>query len=216
MVYCIVGFSYTPELHPQFTPINEDGSDFVFERPTAPSGYELPWNLNGGFRLTSQTSPTLSSVYQFAILESQHETLPNMFRLPGPVPCVNQLVRDCVEFLEPNIHQFFPITLLKAMGEAFDGSYYMLNICTMLNSLIFDKTSLRLKSAGSGRSYVAESSRSAIRRTVKGSVVGNHHLWREKTYPNDIYISDALFEAFQKNKFRGIEQHNYIKVTIES
>jgi len=224
MVYCVVGFSFTPKYCPLFMPTNEDGSDFVFKGRSLRDGSRLPWNLDLGFRITARTNPSVDSVYRFAKLTNQCKTPPDMFLLPGPVPCVSQSVHDCIESIEPNVHQFFPIALLKSKMQAFDGAYFIMNICKMLDSLIFEKTSLRLSNREPV--YVFEGSRRQILRTIKGSMVENRHLWREKKYPHDygakkkyphdLYLSDDLHKLFQKKKFKGIDKHNYIKVIVES
>jgi hypothetical protein len=211
VVYCITGFSFTPKYCPVFTAINEDGSPFQYKSIIA--GGVVIWDLNGGFRLTEKTTPSFDSVYRFAKLTSGHKTLPDIFALPGPVPCVSQAIKDCIDPLEPGVHQFFSMTLLDSKNKVMSRDHYILNVCVLLDSLIFEKSNL---SWGAGPGSYAISDRGAdLFRTIKGRSAKGHLLWREKIYPHDFYISDEIYKFFKKNKIKGIDKHHYTKVFEE-
>jgi hypothetical protein len=216
MAYCITGFSFVPKYCPVFEAINADGSPFQYKSIIAPNGIELKgiWNLDSGFRLTDEMSPSLDSVYRLARLMRgrKTKTLPDIFALPGPVPCINQAVRDCIESLEPGVHQFFPITLLHPnMDTVFDGRFYILNVCKLLNSIILQASNLRIINAHTPYSYVQTGLNHPDFRAVQKSVIDGSHLWREQVYLRDIYISDCLYREFRDRKLKGIDKHHYVE-----
>ena len=215
MVYCIAGFSVSPRSHVSCLPIDDDGSDFKFKGALLPNGGELPWKIEGGFRLTPQTAPSSDSVYRFARLNRARKTLPDYFLLSGAAPCTAQPVRDCIEALELDIHQFFSLTILQPDMENVCGNYYILNVCQMLDSIILEKSSLEAVIRPNGSYVQALTKNGKAWRTGKRSAVEGYHLWREKIYPSDIYISDMLYDIFMRNKFKGIDKHNFVKVDLE-
>ena len=196
--------SYVPKYCPRFRPINEDGSDYHW-------GTTL--GLRQGHRLDETTNPTLSSIYRVAKMIGQSKTLPDIFHA-GPEVCVNQSLRDTVESLEPDVHQFLPITLLRANGVPFAGQYYLLNIGQVLESVVFDRSNLRWEKTPNGEAYVQRGLNSADYRTLSKAKIERKHLWREAIYLRDIYLSDDLFKLFKLNKFKGVDSHGY-KFAIE-
>jgi hypothetical protein len=169
-----------------------------------------------GYRLTEDGNPPLDSVYRFATLVHGHRTkiLPNIFALPGPVPCVDQPMHDCIESLEPNIHQFFQIILMNTKGERFDGNYFILNVCTLLDSLNLSRSNIEIVWLDEDIFYVTGSEKPEIR-TLDSSKIGSYHLWREKMCKTEIYISDNLFSLFRKKKSKGITSYHFVKVNVQ-
>jgi hypothetical protein len=199
VAYFITVLSYVPKYSPRFRPINEDGTEY--DRGTIVG-------LEGGRLLDETTYPTLSSIYRVAKMIGRSKTLPDIFRA-GQEVCVNQSLRDAVESLEPNVHQFLPITLLRTKDMPFAGSYYLLNITQTLNSVVFEKSNLRWEIAPNGKSLVQPGLNPADYRTLRKAEIKGRHLWREKVYLPDIYMSDELFNLFKLNKFTGIDAHGY-------
>lgn len=94
------------------------------------------------------------------------------------------------------------------------NAYYILNICVMMDSIVMEKSNLRIVSNKSGLSYVMHGPIPNDFRTLNGEMVKGRHLWREKIYPRDIYISDQLYAEYTKKKFIGVDRLNFIKVTL--
>ncbi|MBV9516557.1 MAG: hypothetical protein JO068_00415, partial [Hyphomicrobiales bacterium] len=215
MAYFITGFSYVPQYCPQFDPINEDGSKFFDPKNEEVSDYQgcrgLSFNaLKTGHRLDETTNPTPASVYRFAKMAGATKILPDIFHA-GPEICVNQKVKDAIEVLEPSEHQFLPITLMRTKKKAFEGSYYLLVIGQALDSVIFEESNLRWQVTRSGSKYVQPGINPEDYRTLWKSKITAKHLWRERMYLRDIYISDQLYQKLMELKVRGIDARNYRK-----
>jgi hypothetical protein len=215
MTYFITGFSFVPRYCPQFDPINEDGSKFFDPKNKEVGDYQgcrgLSLNaLKIGRRLDETIDPTPTSVYRFAKLAGATKILPDIF-LAGPEICVNQRVKDAIETLEPSVHQFLSITLLRTQKKAFEGSYYLLVIGQALDSVIFDESNLRWQVSLGGDKYVESGLNPKDYRTLWKSKIEGKHLWREKIYLNDIYISDYLHDKLMLLNIKGIDASNYKK-----
>jgi hypothetical protein len=215
MAYFITGFSYVPQYCPQFDPINEDGTKFFDPHNNDVSNYQACRGftlraLERGYRLDETTDPTPNDVYRFAKMAGSTKILPDIFRA-SPEICVNQRVKDAIERLEPLVHQFLPITLMRTKKQAYAGSYYLLVIGQALDSVIFEQSNLRWVTTKSGTKYAQRGVNPRDYRTLRKEDIEGKHLWREKIYLNDIYTSDVLSETFMRLKIKGIDTINYKK-----
>ena len=204
MPYFISIFSSSPRLCPFFEPIQEDESR---GHPKLASG--CIWGLDGGYRLTDSTEISIQSVYRRARLTSSHKVLPSIFHVSSEI-CVAKSVRADIESLEPGVHQFFPVTLFGRKGEIFQGEYFLLNICQITNSIVFEKSNLTRVELPNGAVSTTSPARSDDFRTVRADAVKGMHLWRELIYQPDMYISEELFDVFREKRYKGIDDHNYI------
>jgi hypothetical protein len=212
MPYCVTGPSYVPKYFPIFDWINEDGSEF--QPPNILGANSDNLALKGGFRLTEVTNPSIGSLCRYAILRSAHKSLPDIFIVGGQL-CVSQSMRDAIESLESNVHQFFSVALFRKKDVMIDEKYYLLNICQILDSLVFDKSNLHVAYTRHGDEYVVSGLSPKDYRTLCKAVIQGKHLWREKTYLSDFYISDGLYALFIKQPSKGVYHWEHMKVNEE-
>ncbi|WP_284313784.1 imm11 family protein [Labrys miyagiensis] len=184
-----------------FKAINDNGDQYFPEMPGR------VWSLKGGYRLTEMTTPPIHSVYHRAKMAGRTKVLPDIFHVMSEI-CVNHIVRDIIEFYEPDIHQFFSIKLFRTNAEIFDGEYYLLNVCKLLSSIIFEKSSFVRQPVGHGVEIVTPTY--PPRRTSHGDTIRNSHLWRESIYLSDFYISEDIYRSYKKYRLKGVDKHNFV------
>ncbi len=123
---------------------------------------------------------------------------------------VNQRVREVIEELEPGIHQFIPTTVLKKNGEPFnDDTYYILNICQIVDAIIIEESDVYKKE---GKDFytgeyhyrlLPDPTLTFFMIQFDKELVAGKHLWRGKNHlPTRTFCSDELIERFNKEGFK--------------
>jgi hypothetical protein len=204
MAYCLAHISVILKFYPMFRTVNDDGSEWRMPK----GGYGA---FERGIPLSETTHPPISELYHIAYLESSHKILPDIFQVTSEKG-ISQRLKDIIEFFEPGIHQYFPVTLMRTKKEAFPGSYYLLNVCQICNSLVPEKSNFRVANTPNGMEYWSRVPGLKNYRTIRKSDVEGKHLWREKLYRDDLYMSDDLYAACRKQKIIGINDTVCVKV----
>ena len=146
-----------------------------------------------------------------AQLVSRHKKLHDIFHI-GQIFCVSDRFRNLIEKFEPNTHKFFEVNLLDKSGTRFTGRYYLFNICTSIDALIIEKSSLKkYYSADGTRFSVAERGGDRFRCLSK-VVTQNKHIWFDMRTEFTIYVSDALFAQIKREKIAGFEEFQFASV----
>lgn len=209
MPYCIVDFTYTAKYSPSFAPLAAEWQVY-----RANMGRGRLSGLDGGYRLDCTTKPPIDSVYREAKLRTSHKALPDIFQLAGDI-CISERIKDIIESAEPQIHQFFELSLLQRDDVPFEGRYFLLNICQVLDSIVIEKSSFNFIAGEYSNIFVTKDKSSQVRRTVKGDKIFNKQVWREAVYMKEFYISDHIFSEFQKFNAKGIDKRFYVKLELE-
>jgi hypothetical protein len=140
---------------------------------------------------------------------------PCFFMLDGPM-VVCAAFRDIVEALEPNTHEFHPITLLGKDGSELPDRFYILNILVKLDALVIEKSDVHWSSWQEYKKADGSLIRFRVllldpypkRLFAKKDIVGGHHLWRgDQHLFTLIYMSDALMSAVHQAGLRGLEAY---------
>lgn len=106
--------------------------------------------------------------------------LAEVFGSATSIEVVSEKFKSIIETLEPNIHQFSPITVLNYKDEPWEGNYYSLRVMTYLTALHVDKSGVIWTKQHDGmyglaidnpREYYFNLAR------VKG-----YHLWQHEPY----------------------------------
>ncbi|MEL6508580.1 MAG: DUF1629 domain-containing protein [Pseudomonadota bacterium] len=106
---------------------------------------------------------------------------------------VHQALKELIEALEPDVHQFWPMKISMLRGKVFPKPYFGLRIGQFLNSFRPDESA-----EGSfddrGSSYNSyDTKRDTAGLAFSGQVIAGKHLWREEKMrrPN-IFMSDIM------------------------
>lgn len=117
---------------------------------------------------------------------------------------VSEDFRECIEELEPDVHEYREVEVSRKDGSAFDKRYYAINVRQMLGNVIdWERTTAGSEESGGVlllRSPKTQLSDRIV--TVKKSAIDGHHLWIPKeTYRGTCWgVSDMLHEMLVKRK----------------
>ena len=140
------------------------------------------------------------------------ESLPDILRIKGAL-AVPTPFRAIVDRLEPETHQFFPITLFRQSGEAVAREYFLLNVCRKIDALIIEKSDVywnhwdqKLPDGcvihGKNVSISCDRPQLALRKRD----IDGHHLWRADVHLADLlFCSDELMSAIQAAGLKELE-----------
>ena len=125
---------------------------------------------------------------------------------------VSEAVRDLIEELEPNTHQFFPIEVTMGKTDVPYGMYFKLMPCNRLDTMDRDN-SFPLNARGFYKGGFGKNATGKLQ--LKCDAIGPHHLWQEKfvTIGGGMWMSDTLVEAIRDAGLTGILIHEPISET---
>lgn len=95
--------------------------------------------------------------------------------------CAQKPFVDFVESFEPGMHEFFPIQLVvKKTGEELPVQYFLMNICQVLESVVLDHPSVRVKYMPEINKYSWHQTQTVDVLFFHRHVVEGHHFWTDK------------------------------------
>ncbi len=163
------------------------------------SGNPIPYN--GQVLVAAQTS--------------NHRVLPDFFKI-GEKIAVSKRFYDIVDTLEPGVHQFFPVKLLRKKGDELSGQYSLFNVTKSLDCIDSDKSDLAWKDwSGMGAGGQQSQFKRLSINTNAGLVlreerVRGHHLFRssgEDELKGCLFFSEELMRAAREARLSGIFEH---------
>jgi hypothetical protein len=133
-------------------------------------------------------------------LERDYKALNALLRMTGHVLAADQALKDVIEELDPGVHQFRPLRIVRKSGAEHATPYCTMLIGRWLDSFTPEQTDKRLW-RDAGRRYsqatLDDDTRSADL-AFSRAAFGNAHLWREKRIFNiDYFFSDELRGAIK-------------------
>lgn len=116
---------------------------------------------------------------------------------------VNERVREIIESMEPQTHQFFPFEMRNGpKGEACEVPYFVLNIRHMLDCVHAERTACDRNGTGWTEFYSPIEYKHLI---LDEEVVQGHHLWRTRYVHHGFFVSDELMSRFERAKVKGLD-----------
>lgn len=114
---------------------------------------------------------------------------------------VSAAFKVIVESLEPAVHQFFPITLVRGLKDITDETYYLFNICQKVDSIVADLSNVRWQVIGDGTIRIPHLILQNARIVLDKSKIDGIHIWRgDKQFRDDIFFSNALYQEILEKK----------------
>ncbi|CTQ55910.1 hypothetical protein LP7551_04460 [Roseibium album] len=131
--------------------------------------------------------------------------LPELTGWDNSLKIVAPLVKEFLEQIEPDVHEFIPLHVKRDDESEDYGTYYLILIRQTLDALIFEETPFGANDYGLGG---AKKNRFQISRfgspVLRRSVCEGRHLWRGAGKLADHYFCSNKFGEFiKKNAFRG-------------
>ncbi|MEM1035866.1 MAG: DUF1629 domain-containing protein [Pseudomonadota bacterium] len=130
---------------------------------------------------------------------------------------VSNKVRDIVEALDPDAHQFFPLDITYSDGTKPPLQYSLMNVHRKIEAVDFQRSEengMQFKEVNSYRPYRQWTPMPGL--VFRRSVVENKHLWMEPGTPRLRFASGELITAFQKAKVTGFGLRGPFPVSVAS
>ena len=136
-------------------------------------------------------------------IERGGKSLASLIKLNGRILAVDEALKEIIERLEPDVHQFFPIEIRLRNGKMYPARYFVLVIGQYFNSFLpenSDKFSWRGYEAEYPDVYRFEETRKGVSGlALSKDVFSSSHLWRERSFTNMLTcFSDELQEEIVK------------------
>lgn len=178
--------------------LNQYHPTFEFEGGS-PSFFKYPGALNEGVAVNPDDVP------KKAVELSKFKKLPDVIQMPD-CWAVCDTFRRIVEEFEPNIHQFFPIALLRGQKDAPPEVYYLLNIRQCVDAIIPEESDVYWSKSTISGETTPVFNKVHPRISVRKGDIESIHLWRGHRYFRfHVFVSNLLFEAFQKLKIKKLD-----------
>jgi hypothetical protein len=128
--------------------------------------------------------------------EKRYTSLGSLIKLTDRILAVDEVLKNIVEKLEPEKHQFFPIKIIMPKGEVYPKQYFTMRIGQWLDSFspADSKPEVLRKDGDRGRYQLLGPTKPYISGlAVSKSKCGTAHLWKERFLSGGpIMLSDAL------------------------
>lgn len=127
---------------------------------------------------------------------------------------VSKRMKDAIEDIEPNIHQFVPVELLHKDGTPYGESLWYFTICTVVDAISPEKGGVYKRE---GFDFVNHPDRYSWVITpgehdqlaVRKEVVAGRAAWRDCRYVTGTFFSDALLERMKDEGMEGWDIQTY-------
>jgi hypothetical protein len=130
-------------------------------------------------------------------LEKNYSDLGSMIMLTNHIWAVEEALKNIIEQLEPNVHEFYPIEIIMPKGKVYPKSYFLLVVGQYLES--FSLTKSKAGTSKESSDFPGQYRLSSWTKIEIGGLAfekskfGNAHLWRERNGGEpDVFFSDRL------------------------
>ena len=154
---------------------------------------------------------TRDQVPEVAYLDGWEQYLPAFMAISAHLS-VSREIKDVIEALEPERHQFFPVSIQRKGGGkpilAKDSTplqepYYLLHPGVRLDAVWIEKSDVKVHQFGSQPALV-HARLGADKVVLRREVVEGHHLWSGQWHlGGKVFFSDTLFQIVQERKWKG-------------
>lgn len=112
---------------------------------------------------------------------------------------VSQKVIDCIEAIEPSVHQYLPYELMMPDGSISPDRRWLLNVCTRIQAIDESRSNVVSGATGVLGDYPTR------HLVMSRSAIAGRALWHEYRYSwaSRPVVSDAFWDTFRKNKCSG-------------
>lgn len=134
-------------------------------------------------------------------------TIPPMFMTKGTFIIVDGAVRSAIEGLEPGRHQFIPVRMIHANGEADPRDFFILNVHHTADAMALEEMGVKLRTSPDG-SVSSLALPTGFRSKVKlrrAALDGAGHLFTDRrcgSPPNAWFLSREMVDAIKAAKGR--------------
>jgi len=163
-------------------------------------------------------SDSLIRRLSWRMIVKNESLLPDYGEAPlGGFAAVSTDVKQCIEALEPDVHQFVPLDAVDPKGNRLAKNFYYLNVLKHLTAVDVERSDvgysehhMRDYRDGSPVSvktmYFSPRAGVPPRLTLRSDVIRRHHLWTgtRDDLRTAVFMSDRLFEQLQHTRISSL------------
>ena len=156
-----------------------------------------------------------------AFLESDHKTVADFVPISARLAMCPE-ARALIEALEPGLHQFFPVEIVRKRGRkpiyridgrVLDEPYYLFNVQTVLDAVCIERSEVEVVPRTDGRPPSVYPLPANYNIALFRSIVAGHHVWRGHYHLSSyLFFSDALVSQIQAKKLRQLDFHHLAEI----
>ena len=130
--------------------------------------------------------------------------------------------RALIEALEPGLHQFFPVEIIRKRGKkpihridgrVLDEPYYLFNVQTMLDAVCIEKSEVEVVPMPDGRPPNVYPLPANYNIVLFRLIIDGHHVWRgHHQLFNYLFFSDTLVSQFKAKKLRQLDFYHVAEI----
>lgn len=143
-------------------------------------------------------------------VKATQKSLPQIFDL-GVGLCISDSVKNKIENLEPNVHQFIQVELKLRDGANPLEKYYFFNNCLIIRTIDLAKSGIKIDNRQSVKKLIFEKESEIF---IDKNLSKNHPLWIESgMYQLVFFVSDEFFDFLSQYNVKKIFKCTYCKYT---
>jgi hypothetical protein len=202
------------ESNPRFQPI---------ERTMGPEPWKAAWKTQLRNAETIDPVPAVLKAVRNARPRIAHPILPDLLTV-GSNPVVSEAFRQILLELEPEGHQFVPISLFDEAGQPLPGTYWLLNVLQRRDCIISGKQieawSAEGRSLPEVEGYWNQGENGARYLSARAifldrAKIAGLHLWRsarQHMYPFEYFLSDELLQRIKTARLLNITPRPAVEI----
>jgi hypothetical protein len=133
------------------------------------------------------------------------EAIYDWSRMLGGAVVISERYKHCVEELEPDQHQFFPVTIENTQGAKKPGLFYIFNVVGYIDSIIEEQSNFNAPGRGYIDTWHYSRKVGAWKCTLNASVIGARACWTELRWGRVWFVSDRLATQMQQRGLLGFD-----------
>ena len=149
---------------------------------------------------------TTQEIPDILIIKKPSKKFPNVFTSNNGMIVVSSEVKDIIESLDRDIHQFLPVAVELRPRETTSISYFIINVSCRQSSIVD-----RLSNVEPHFTRKVERDVMYIRGPkeihVDAAKAGKYHIWREERFPRSLLMSDALYKLLEEKGLQFFRAH---------
>jgi hypothetical protein len=182
--------------------------DFESKVPTLSGRSQVSSVFMDGKRPLSQ-----DEVPETLKLLKDYKSVPDIFVTRSGALIVSQHMRSFINDLDPDQHQFFPVRITDSTD---DTSRFIINVYVKQDSIIDEQSNVQsLSFKGFNRAIMSIAFHATREKgplaagqvdvAFDSGALSNLNLWRERRYPNALFVSDVFVEALQEQNLHFLD-----------
>lgn len=182
--------------------IGTDMAEWEKRYPVPGPNSRLALDIVGGWR-TGDRKTLPEEMPKELIARRSRKSWPDAFTTVNGLHVVSARAKDVIERFDPDLHQFFPLSLRTKSGDEIEGPWFAMNVTVRQDSIVVERSNVYVSTRAPDR-LCSINSRSKPEDIVVQSerLSPDIHFWREARFQGSLLGSDAFVSALKAEGVR--------------